>query len=313
MTPGARAAHLRAMERKTSMDSAGAALLIGCALLFGLNNVTIKVANGGFQPLFQAGLRSLGAVALIGLWMALRGIPLPRPGVFRRGGLLIGLFFTGEFLCLYIALDLTTVTRASIVFYSMPVWLALAAHVLLPGERLSAVRLSGLALAMAGVAWALLDRPGGGAAAPSLLGDVLALAAAMFWAGIPLVIRLTGLARERAETQLFCQLAVSAPLFLGLAALGGPLLRDPALVHVAAVVYQFAVVASVVFLVWFWLISIYPASAVASFSFLTPVASVALGWWLLDEPVGPGILGALALVAAGLYLVNRPARAPTPA
>jgi drug/metabolite transporter (DMT)-like permease len=127
------------------------------------------------------------------------------------------------------------------------------------------------------------------------------------------VIRLTGLARERAETQLFCQLAVSAPLFLGLAALGGPLLRDPALVHVAAVVYQFAVVASVVFLVWFWLISIYPASAVASFSFLTPVASVALGWWLLDEPVGPGILGALALVAAGLYLVNRPARAPKPA
>ncbi|MFP4304597.1 MAG: DMT family transporter [Rhodosalinus sp.] len=302
------------MERKASMDAAGAALLVGCALLFGLNNVTIKVANGGFQPLFQAGLRSVGAAMLIGLWMWSRGIAFPRPAVFRRGGLLIGLFFTAEFLCLYIALDLTTVARASIVFYSMPVWLALAAHFLLPGERLTAVRLAGLCVAMAGVAWALLDRPGGpDAQAPSLLGDILALLAAMFWAGIPLVIRRTGLARERAETQLFCQLVVSAPLFLGLSLFAGPLLRDPQFVHVASLVYQFAAVASVVFLIWFWLISIYPAAAVASFSFLTPVASVVLGWALLDEAVGPNVLGALGLVAAGLLVINRPQRAPEPA
>ena len=302
------------MERKASMDATGAALLVVCALLFGLNNVTIKVANGGFQPLFQAGLRSVGAVVLIALWMRLRGIALPGWGVFRRGGILIGLFFTAEFLCLYIALDLTTVSRASVVFYSMPVWLALVAHVLLPGERLTTLRLAGLGLAMAGVAWALLDRPGGpDAEAPSLLGDVLALMAAMFWAGIPLVIRLTGLAHERAETQLLCQLIVSVPLFLGLSLFAGPLLRDPQLVHVASLVYQFAVVASGVFLLWFWLISIYPAAAVASFSFLTPVTSVALGWALLDEPVGPGVLGALALVAAGLFLINRPTRGPAPA
>jgi drug/metabolite transporter (DMT)-like permease len=37
---------------------------------------------------------------------------------------------------------------------------------------------------------------------------------------------------------------------------------------------------------------------------------VALGWALLDEPVGPGVLGALALVAAGLFFINRPAPAP---
>lgn len=299
------------MERKASMDAAGAALLLGSALLFGLNNVTIKVANGGFQPLFQAGLRSVGALVLIALWMRARGIGLPGWEVFRRGGAVLGLFFTAEFICLFVALDLTTVARASIVFYSMPVWLALGAHLLLPGERLTRIRLAGLGLAMAGVAWALLDRPGGSdGQSPSLLGDLLALGAAVFWAGIPLVIRLTGLAQERAETQLFCQLFVSAPLFIGLSLVAGPLLRDPQIVHVASLVYQFAVVASGVFLLWFWLISVYPASAVASFSFLTPVASVALGWALLDEPVGPGVLGALALVAAGLILINRPAPAP---
>jgi drug/metabolite transporter (DMT)-like permease len=34
---------------------------------------------------------------------------------------------------------------------------------------------------------------------------------------------------------------------------------------------------------------------------------VGLGWLMLDEPVGPGILAALVLVCAGLVLINRPA------
>jgi len=48
------------------------------------------------------------------------------------------------------------------------------------------------------------------------------------------------------------------------------------------------------------------ASSVASFSFLSPVLGVALGWLLLGEHVGPQILLALVLVCAGLILINRP-------
>jgi drug/metabolite transporter (DMT)-like permease len=52
-------------------------------------------------------------------------------------------------------------------------------------------------------------------------------------------------------------------------------------------------------------LSIYPASGVASFSFLTPVFGLTLGWLLLDEPIGPGILGAATLVCVGIVLINR--------
>lgn len=62
---------------------------------------------------------------------------------------------------------------------------------------------------------------------------------------------------------------------------------------------------AIAFLFWFWLMSIYPASSVASFSFLSPVFSVLLGWLILGERVGPSIWGALGLVALGLVLINR--------
>ena len=53
----------------------------GFALLLAFNQVVIKVTNGGFQPVFFAGLRSAGAVVCIWLWLRWRGIPwLTMPG-----------------------------------------------------------------------------------------------------------------------------------------------------------------------------------------------------------------------------------------
>lgn len=293
------------MDRRDRMDGAGAAALVAFSLLFALNQVSIKVTNGGFQPVFAIALRSVIAIPCVLLWMRWRGLSLsPAPGTLAPG-LLIGAVFSAEFLCLYLALDLTTVARASVIFYTMPVWLALAAHVLLPGERLTAPRAAGLALAFAGTAWAILDRPPAGAQA-SLAGDLFALGAALGWAGIALIARASRLSTVAAEVQLLWQLAVSLPVLAMAAPFFGPLLRDPGAVHVAGLMFQGAVVASFGFIGWLALLQRYPAASVASFSFLTPVLGVALGWALLGEEVTATLLGALALVAAGLVLINRP-------
>jgi drug/metabolite transporter (DMT)-like permease len=69
--------------------------------------------------------------------------------------------------------------------------------------------------------------------------------------------------------------------------------------------FQIICVASLGFLSWFWLLTIYRASSVASFSFLSPVLAVFFGWALLGEHIGPAVLAALILVAAGIYLINR--------
>ena len=104
------------------------------------------------------------------------------------------------------------------------------------------------------------------------------------------------------------QVVVSAPILLLIAPLFGPLIRDLAPIHLAGLGFQIVAVASLGFLVWFWLMSIYPASSVASFSFLSPVFSVILGWLLLSEDVATSVWGALVLVAGGIYLINRKPR-----
>jgi drug/metabolite transporter (DMT)-like permease len=108
------------------------------------------------------------------------------------------------------------------------------------------------------------------------------------------------------EGQLLWQVGVSAPILLILAPFFGPLLRDPTWVHWAGLAFQIVIVVSAGFIFWLWLLARYPASGVASFSFLSPVFGVGLGWLLLGETVGWSLVAALGLVAAGLFAINRP-------
>ncbi|PRY21443.1 drug/metabolite transporter (DMT)-like permease [Aliiruegeria haliotis] len=295
------------MQRKDSMDTFGAVSLIAFSGFLGFNQVVIKVVNEGLQPVFWAGLRS--ALAVFCLWglLRLRGRRIDLRRETAPAGVLIGLAFTAEFIFLFLALDLTSVTRSSVIFYSMPVWLAIAAHFMLPGQRLTPTKCAGLLVAFAGVGWAIVNRTGP-AGEVSLAGDLCALAAAISWAAITLLARGTRLAEVGAETQLFWQVLVSAPLLLLVAPFFGDFLRDPEPIHWWGLLFQAAIVVSLGFTAWLWLLSIYPPASVAAFSFLTPIFGVSLGWLLLGESLGLGLLGALAMVTLGLILINRPPR-----
>ncbi len=294
------------MERKPSIDAFGAAALTAFALHLAFNQVVIKVTAGGFSPVFAAGLRSAGAILVLLLWMYLRGVSFRLPRAAVPWAVASGVLFAFEFMCLYNALDISTVSRSSVIFYSMPLWLALASVVFLPDERLTRRKVLGLMLAFSGVIVALAERGGGQI---SWTGDLLALMSALSWAGIVLVVRVTPLAHVPPEQQLISQVMISAPILLLLAPLFGPMLRDVQPIHIAGMAFQIIAVASLGFLAWFWLMKQYPANSVASFSFISPVASVLLGWLLLGEEIAPSIWVALALVAAGITLINRKPKA----
>ncbi|GAA4217253.1 drug/metabolite transporter (DMT)-like permease [Sagittula marina] len=290
------------MKRKDSLDLNGVVGLVGFAVVLAFNQVVIKLMNGGFGPVFGAGVRSLLALVVLGLWIAFgRG----RMGALRATlwpGLLLGLLFTFEFIFVFTAMDMTSVSRASITFYSMPIWLAIVAHFALPGEQLSRRRALGLGLAMLGVGWALADPHS--RAEGDLRGDLLALFGSWCWAGIALTVRLTRVSELPASGQLIWQLGVSAVMLLALAPLMGPLWRDPGLLEWSAMGYG-VLTASIGFTFWLWLMTIYPASDIASFSFLTPVLAVLFGWLVFGEPVGVQFGLALLLVAVGIVLINK--------
>jgi drug/metabolite transporter (DMT)-like permease len=196
------------------------------------------------------------------------------------------------------------VGRASVLMYSMPLWFALMAHFGL-GERITPPKALGLALAFSGTAWAILA--GGGGAGGSLIGDLCALGAAIGWAGTAFVARRPAMRAEGPELQLFWMVLVSAPILLALAPAFGPLFREVQPLHVVGLLFQSSVVVAGGFIAWLWLMSVYPSSTVAAFSFLTPVLAILMGAAIYGETLSPAILGPGALVAAGIVLINRSA------
>lgn len=292
------------MERKDRIDAFGGAVLLTFSVLMGLNQVLIKLVNAGMQPVFQAGLRSALAVLPVLAFAVLTRKRLSLIDGSFWPGVLAGVFFSVEFMLLFQSVEYTSVARVSVFFYTMPFWVALGAHFLIPGERLTRARALGLALAFSGVALALLrnESPAG---PDALFGDLLALLGAMFWAGIIFLVRLTKFSRASSEMQILYQLAVSAIVLLAVAPLFGPLVREmtPALAGIFA--FQVIAVVCFGFLSWFWVLKRYPASDMASFSFLTPLFGVVFAWLVLGEEITWAIIAALGLVAAGIYLVNR--------
>ena len=286
------------------MDGAGAIALIAFALLLAINQVTIKLVNEGLQPVFFAGLRSVGGAICMVIWIKIRGRGFELPPGTAIWGVMIGLVFAIEFIALFVALDLTTVSRTSVIFYSMPLWLAVAAHFVLPGEKIHATKAAGLVLAFVGVAWAILVRGSDAMDQASILGDIAALVGAWGWAAVALIVRASPLKTVRPEMQNFLQLVWSIPFLMLAAPLFGPFVRDLAPIHFGYMLFQIVAIVSFGFLFWIWLLTIYRAAEVAAFSFLSPIFGILLGWLLLGEQVPASTLVAGAMVALGLVLIN---------
>jgi drug/metabolite transporter (DMT)-like permease len=299
--------------RNDRLDLVACLLMVALCALWGMNQVSVKVANAGIPPVFQAGLRSAGATLLLMAWSRWRGIALfGRDGTLGLG-VFVGVLFAGEFALLYGSLQFTNASRASLFIYLAPFVVALGGHFLIPGERLRAIHVLGLVLAFAGMAIAFADA----LRLPThreVLGDTMALAAAFLWGATTVAIKATRLVRISPHKTLFYQLAVSALLLPALApAVGEHASFAPSLLIVAAFLYQTVVIAFISYLAWFWLIQRYPAFKLSAFSFLTPLLGLVAGGVLLGETITPALEMAVLLVGAGIYLVNRSPMARAPA
>jgi len=288
------------------LDARAMALMVLLCALWGLQQVAIKVAVESIPPLLQSGLRSAGAVALVWVWARWRRIPLFARDGSLWPGLLAGALFAAEFALLYIGLQHTAASRGVLFLYTAPFIVAAGAHRFIPGERLRGLQALGFLCAFGGVVLAFSGALSGGTG-DTLRGDSLCLAAAVLWGATTLVIKGSCLRTIAPAKTLFYQLAVSA---LALPAVSW-LLGEAAAVRatplaLAAMAYQIVIVAFASYLAWFWLVAHYPAGRLSAFSFLTPLFGLVAGLVLLREPASASLLAALALVCAGIYLVNRP-------
>jgi drug/metabolite transporter (DMT)-like permease len=282
------------------------ALVVFLCLCWGFNQPAIKLAIlGGLPPLIQCGARSLLGLLIVLGWMRLRGLPIMSQDGTLAAGIVAGVLFGAEFLLIYRGLLYTTASRAVLFIYLAPFFVVIGARIFLPGDRFNTMQWTGLVLSFAGMLIAF------GVPAPAseplqLVGDLMMVAAAAGWAATTLVIKASALARASPEKTLVYQLAVCVPMVgVGALLLGERIVEPPSAVALGSLAYQTLMV-STTFIAWFWLIVTFSASRLSAFTFLTPLFGVAAGHLVLGEPLTPAFALAVALVAAGLVLVNRP-------
>ena len=299
-------------DRKTHLDAVAVTSLVLCCALWGLNHTVTKLTLADVPPLVQAGVRSMGAAVLVALWAAWRGISLNPCNGTLAGGLLAGTLFAAEFAAIFIGLQYTLASRMIVLIYLAPFVVALGMPLVAGTERPTPSQWLGLTAAFAGVAWAFgeaLGSPGTGSR--QWLGDALGVLAAVLWGATTLAIRGSRLANASPEQTLVYQLAVSGVLLIaGSLAVGEtwPALASLGPRPLAFMAFQTVVVTFASYLLWFWLVRHYPATAVTSFTLLTPLFGLLTAVWLLDEPLTLRLGVACAAVVVGIALVNRPAR-----
>ncbi len=289
--------------------SAGAILLmLVCCFSWGFNQIAIKLVMAEIPPFLQAAIRSSAGMVVLLIIIWARGVKLFQRDGTLKAGLFAGVLFGLEFVLIYSGLMLTTATRGVVFLYSAPFIVALGSYQFL-GERLSAVQWTGLALSFVGVAVAI-GVPQPDVDAKVLLGDLLLVAGGAMWGATTLIVKGSRLQKAPAEKGLAYQIAISIPILFGAALISGEsIAKMPSLGTVSLMAYQSIWVVGLTFLLWFGLVKTYSASKLSAFSFITPLFGVVAGYVIMHDPLTPAFGFAALLVIAGLYLVNRPAKA----
>jgi drug/metabolite transporter (DMT)-like permease len=212
------------MDERKALDATASGLMIVLCMIWGLQQVILKMAAPDISPLMQIALRSgLAALLLLPLlYLDKTTQLLNRQNL--KAGVLVALLFSLEFFLLAQALQLTSASHAVVLLYTAPIFVALGLHWKFPSERLSTLQWVGIAIAFLGIVVTFLRVESGSHSAlqqQMLWGDLLALAASIAWAATTITVRLSSLAQAAVTQTLFYQLAGSFVLLFGLAVILG--------------------------------------------------------------------------------------------
>nr|WP_240488655.1 DMT family transporter [Labilithrix luteola] len=133
------------------VDTFATSVMVALCLVWGLQQVAIKVAAPDVSTILQAALRSGVAATLV--WLFSHFVARDRwlRGVAAGPGALVGFLFAAEFLFVAEGLRWTTASHMAVFLYTAPIFAAVGLHLTRPDERLTAPQWAGIGLAFVGI------------------------------------------------------------------------------------------------------------------------------------------------------------------
>jgi len=283
-------------------------LILLMVLLWSANFIIGKVALQEFPAMLLGALRIILAGALVApvYWLRRRGGPSPR---WTREGLplllAVALCNSGNQILFLVGLSRTSVTHSALIIGMSPVFVLLIAAAW-KQERITGQKVTGMAIAIAGVALLVTQAHEGPDSAATRLGDVLVLLAALSFASFTVLGKRASAVHNSLDVNTFA-FVVSA---LALAPFVLWNVRTSALEHITAagwssLVYMAAFPSVVCYLIYSYALERVPASRVSAFSYLQPPLAALMGVVFLGEHITTPLVAGGTVIFTGVVLTER--------
>lgn len=272
-------------------------------LIWGTTWAAIRIGLRGIPPFTGVAVRfGIAAAALLAVARAL-GVRLRGAGAgspWRVWLANAALTFIIPYGLVYWGEQWVPSGLVAVLFATSPLWVALAAHAALPGERLRGATLAGVLIGFAGVAVIFSEdlRALGG---PRVAGAAALLLVAPFTAALGVV------AVKRWGAGMHPLSVAGVPMALTAAGMGClalaverglPVRFDGT--SVAALLYLALFGSAVSFTLYFWLLRRLPATTLSLINYLTPIVALLIGGAALGETLTLRTLAGSACVVGGV-------------
>jgi drug/metabolite transporter (DMT)-like permease len=289
---------------KARIAPAGLVFLAITSIGWGLNWPIVKYVLSEWPPLSARGLTGVVGGGLLAMLAILRGQSLAvPPGQWLRLLLSAFLNVTAWMTLMGLALVWLPASETAVIAYTMPVWAALLAWLVL-GEPMSMTKILALLMAFAGIA-ALMGGNGFDASMAKLPGIVMVLVGAFAFALGTVVAK-----RLPVAMPLIASSAMQIGLGCVPVAVAGLLFEHPRLEALSAtgwalMAYMTVIQFCVAYVCWFAALERLPASVAAIGTMAVPVIGVVASALALHEPLGLGQIAALLFTLAGVTLATK--------
>ncbi len=277
-------------------------------VIWGSTWLFIKIGLRDLPPISFAGIRFVIAASILFSLIAIRGIRWPRD---RSGWKLLvvtgvlsfslnyGLIFWGE---QYISSGLASLLQATIPAFGL-----IAAHLYLPDERMTPVKVAGVLMGIAGVG-VIFSNQLSVAGHRALAGSVALVLSSICVAYSNVLVKARATNLDPAVIAAGQMAFGLVPLLIvGIRLEGNPLRYRWTGMAVVSLLYLAIVGSVIAFLLYYWLVHNMDVTKTMLIALVTPVFAVALGILILHEELSWRSFagGAMIMLGIGLIVVRR--------
>lgn len=289
------------MNRRAAYGSAFALL---CAI-WGSTWFAIKVGLESTPVFFAASFRFALAAAVLAVVTLVFRAHLPRNRTEWALAAFVGVvLFTGDYGLIYWA-EANGVPSGltAVLFATMPLQTAIAAHALVKDEPLSRQKLAGIGLGFLGIV--LIFRGQMSASGVGLLLPMIAVVLAATCGGVVTAAeRRWGRSLDPVGFNVIA-MAIGAPLLAILSLASGERWSIPPWPAGLGALLYLALAGSVVtFVIWNWMLRTVPATSMSFVTMITPIVALFLGAVLAQEGLEPLDVIGTAVVLLGIFLAS---------